>query len=91
MAEKNKHRGGKFLLGAVLGAVAGVFAGKCVSVGIKKCNPCGENDELDCECEGCKCTCECECTQEADEIEEEVPATKPKSRKTAKKRESDKK
>lgn len=53
MAEKNKSGAGKFVLGALLGGIAGAIAGKFVSDKTEKCEK-GE----------CKCGDECDCKEE---------------------------
>ena len=56
-SEKKKGGAGKFFLGALLGAVAGVVAGKAVSAKFKKLEDGDDfDDECDCggECEHCK-------------------------------------
>lgn len=58
--EKNKSGAGKFFLGALIGAVAGLVASRFVSIDVTK-NDDDEEDEDDCDCEECECEkCECE-------------------------------
>ena len=56
-SEKNKGGAGKFLLGAILGGIAGAIAGKFIKLDTDG----GEEiEDTDCECDG-----KCECKKEA--------------------------
>lgn len=66
--EKKKSGKGKFFLGAALGAIAGVFAGRAIS---KKCHECEDEDECGDECE-CGDKCECKKEEKAEKTEEKT-------------------
>ena len=78
-SEKNKGGAGKFLLGAVLGGIAGAIAGKFIKLNTDD----GEEVEDD-EC-GCGDKCECKkACEKKEEIKEEVK--KPVAKKTSEKK-----
>ncbi len=70
MAEKNKSGAGKFILGALLGGLAGAIAGRFISVKSE------EEDPEDCECGG-----ECEHCKKKDEKIAEKTVKKEKTKK----------
>ena len=72
MTEKNKSGAGKFLLGALLGGIAGAVAGKFIKV-----NP-DDGEEVEDEC---NCGDDCKCANKP----AEKPAPKTESKKTTKK------
>ena len=79
--EKKKGGKGKFFLGAALGAVAGIFAGRAIAKKAKEAeDECDCDDDCDCD-EDCKCGDKCECDKKADKKAEEK--TEKKSTKKA--------
>ena len=79
--EKKKGGKGKFFLGAALGAVAGIFAGRAIAKKAKEdeCE-CGD----DCECDDkCECSDECECKKEEPKTEKSEKSEKKSAKKDA--------
>lgn len=72
--EKKKSSKGKFFLGAALGAVAGIFAGRAIAKKAKE-NSC--NCDEDCKC-GDECTCgdDCKCEKDAEKKTEKKSTKK---------------
>ena len=74
--EKKKGGKGKFFLGAALGAVAGIFAGRAIAKKAKE-------DECDCD-DDCDCSEECKCGDKCD-CKKEEPKTEKSEKKSTKK------
>ncbi|MBR5939420.1 hypothetical protein IKZ77_02605 [Candidatus Saccharibacteria bacterium] len=79
--EKKKGGKGKFFLGAALGAVAGVFAGRAIAKKAKENEECDDCDD-ECEC-GADCECGDDCKCDKKEKAEKAEKTEKKSTKKA--------
>lgn len=79
--EKKKGGKGKFFLGAALGAVAGIFAGRAIAKKAKEAE-----DECDCD-DDCECGADCECGDDCKCDKKAEKAEKKTEKKTTKKAE----